>query len=270
MTATIVGPGGARTIVIGNQKGGSGKSTIATHLIVGLARTGLRIGSVDLDGAQGTLTRYLENRASFASKRDLALPTSDHVKLVPSGDDMRDRRELEQCLEAFRDQVDVVVIDTPGADTPTARVAHGEADILITPLNDSFIDLDVIARIDGETMAVVGPSTYAARVWEAKQAKAKRDGVSMKWILLRNRLSHLDARNKRDMEESLDELSKRLGFRIIPGLGERVIYRELFLNGLTLIDLRDGDDEMGMKTSHIAARRELRELMDAIGLKVVA
>ncbi|ABC22918.1 division plane positioning ATPase MipZ [Rhodospirillum rubrum] len=261
--------GGARracVIVIGNQKGGSGKSTVAMHLVVSLARAGLRTGSIDLDAGQATLTRYLENRRAFAEKRGLDLPSPEHVPMVPGTSLEADIRRLEHSMLAFHEEVDVVVIDTPGSDTALNRAAHALADVLITPLNDSFIDLDVMARIDGDSMTITGPSPYAAAVWEAKQARARRDGTSMRWIVMRNRLSHLDARNKRDMEDALNDLSRRIGFSVVPGLGERVIYRELFLNGLTLLDLKDKGTGVDISMSHVAARQELRALLAAIGM----
>jgi chromosome partitioning protein len=61
----------------------------------------------------------------------------------------------------------------------------------------------------------------------------------------------------------MNELSRRVGFRIIPGLGERVIYRELFPKGLTLLDLQ-AIGEVGL--GHIAARQELRETIAGLAL----
>jgi chromosome partitioning protein len=266
MDEVTSGAGKARVIVIGNQKGGSGKSTVAMHLVVGLARAGFRVGSIDLDAGQATLTRYIENRRAFGEKREMDLPGPEHMPLAPGTSIEADERRLEQAMLAFDEQVDVVVIDTPGSDTPLNRAAHGLADILVTPLNDSFVDLDVLARVDGETLNITGPSPYAQTVWEAKMARARRDGTTMRWIVLRNRLSHLDARNKREMEEALNDLAKRIGFTVIPGLGERVIYREMFLNGLTLLDLKDKSAGVDMKMSHVAARNELRGVLQALGV----
>ncbi|MBE1236789.1 AAA family ATPase [Phaeovibrio sulfidiphilus] len=257
----------ARVIVVGNQKGGSGKSTIAMHLIVGLARAGHVVGSVDLDAGQATLTRYLENRKAFADKRNIEMPGPAHVPLAPSENVEADKRRLEEVMQGYYEQVDTIVIDTPGTDIPVSRYAHSFADTLVTPLNDSFIDLDVLARVDGETLKILGPSPYAAAIWEAKQARAQRDRGQIEWIVLRNRLSTLDARNKREMEDALNELSRRIGFRVISGLAERVIYRELFLNGLTLLDLRAQGTGVDMKMSHVAARNEIRGLLSAVGIK---
>jgi len=81
--------------------------------------------------------------------------------------------------------------------------------------------------------------------------------------VLRNRLQHLEARNMRRVGAALDDLAKRVGFRVIPGLGERVIYRELFPKGLTLLDL-GAIKEVGL--SHVAARQELREMVSGLQL----
>jgi chromosome partitioning protein len=159
-----------------------------------------------------------------------------------------------------------VVIDTPAGESALSLGGHARADTLITPLNDSFVDLDVLARIDPDTHQILRPSRYAAMVWEMKKERARRDGRSIDWVVLRNRLANLDAHNKRAMAATLAALGKRIGFRVAPGVSERVIYRELFLVGLTLLDLREGETGVHLSLSHIAARRELRDLLDALDL----
>jgi chromosome partitioning protein len=101
-------------------------------------------------------------------------------------------------------------------------------------------------------------------VWEQKKQRAQRDGGSIDWIVMRNRLATLDARNKRRVGGLIEQLAKRIGFRLAPGFSERVIFRELFLKGLTLLDLAESGTEMTF--SHVAARQELRGLLDTIGL----
>lgn len=243
----------AHVIVFGNEKGGTGKSTTAMHVIAALLDLGLEVGSLDLDLRQGTLSRYLENRAQ--SGRMLKMP--DHVRIV------EDNGHFEEAFERLQGAEDVIVIDTPGHDTPLGRKAHALADTLVTPLNDSFIDLDVLARVDGTAMKIKHPSHYAETVWQQRQFKFKETGNGhIDWIVMRNRLSHLDARNKKDMEVLLKELSKRMGCRIVPGFGERVIYRELFLKGLTMLDMKG--EELSM--SHLSARQEVRNLVEAMNL----
>ena len=159
--------------------------------------------------------------------------------------------------------MDVVVVDTPGRDDPDARKAMLRADTLVTPINDSFVDLDLIGQVDAETYRVRRPSFYAELVWNSRTQRAKTHGASVDWVVLRNRMQHIEARNMRRVGDALNELSRRVGFRVIPGLGERVIYRELFPKGLTLLDLAQLG-EVGI--AHIAARQELREMIAGFGL----
>ncbi len=257
-------------IVTGNEKGGSGKSTTAMHLIIGLIRDGHSVACIDLDARQGTLSRYMENRKAFtgAHSIDLPMPISHAIETGAVGA----TEMLDRLIVDVLGDVDFIVIDTPGNDSPLSRHGHSYADTLITPMNDSFIDLDVLARVNPRTMKIENPSHYAETVWQQKMIRAKRDGGSVDWIVMRNRLSSLDARNKRQVQVLLGELSKRVGFRLIAGFGERVIYRELFLNGLTMLDIRDvieagitiGDGGAGLSMSHLAARQEVRSLLNAV------
>jgi chromosome partitioning protein len=254
----------AKIIVVGNEKGGTGKSTVAMHLVVSLLQMGASVGSIDLDARQATLTRYVENRRRRAT---LAMP--EHEPIPPTSDPAADQARFLEVLGRLAITHDVVVIDTPGSDHPLSRLGHSYADLLVTPLNDSFIDLDVLAKVDPDSMKITRPSHYSEMVWDARKIRAMRgqkDGAE--WFVLRNRLSTLDARNKREMERLLADLSKRIGFRSVGGLCERVIYRELFLEGLTLLDMGQGSG-VEMSMSHVAARQELRRLVEALGLEAL-
>ena len=259
-------------VVVGNEKGGSGKSTTAMHLIAGLMQAGRRVGSIDLDVRQGTLTRYLENRQRTEAAEGLGLTIPLHRRIAPSTLDsavearVMDGGRLKGCLEELAQKCDTVVIDTPGSDIVLLRHAHSWADTLITPLNDSFIDLDLLASVDPDTGKVKHPSHYAEMVWEQKKARAMRDGGSIDWVVMRNRLGSLKSRNKRAMERTIQELSRRIDFRVAPGFSERVIFRELFLKGLTLLDMRRPGLGVRLNMSHVAARQEVRMLLQAIGL----
>jgi chromosome partitioning protein len=262
----------ATVIVFGNEKGGSGKSTTAMHVIVGLLRLGFKVGSLDIDSRQWTLTRYLSNRAQTIKREGLALPMPQHVFLSRSERPMRDEAEaedqarLEAVLAKLGGQVDYVVVDCPGTDTFLGRLATSYADKLVTPVNDSFIDLDLLANVDGRTVSVQRPSVYAEMVWEQRKVRVKRDGGNIDWVVLRNRLSSINARNKIDMGRVLEDLSKRVGFRIAPGFAERVIFRELFLRGLTMLDTFEIGESGKPRLSHIAARQEVRGLINALQL----
>jgi chromosome partitioning protein len=258
-------------LVLGNEKGGSGKSTTGMHLIVALLKRGYRVGSIDLDARQGSLSRLVENRTGYAERSGRSLELPQHRRVFRSEAEVRsaaryeERQALDEALEALVD-CHYIVIDTPGSDSYLSRLGHTCADTLITPLNDSFLDLDLLARIDHEGKRVLAPSLYSQMVWEQRQQRAVAKLAPIDWVVMRNRLSHIDARNKREIGFLLEQLGKRIGFRLAPGFGERVIFRELFPKGLTLLDLRDGETGVALNMSHVAARQEVRALLQAIGL----
>jgi chromosome partitioning protein len=247
---------GAHVIVFANEKGGTGKSTTAVHVAVALAAQGRSVAALDLDHRQKTLARYLENRAATMQRRGVELPQPSFA--VVDGEESFEAKLAEATAAA-----DFVVIDTPGRDDPIARRAATLANTLVTPMNDSFVDFDLIGQVDAETYKVSRPSFYSELIWDARKARAKTDGATIDWIVLRNRMQHIEARNMRRVGEALIALSKRVGFRIIPGLGERVIYRELFPSGLTMLDIGQIPD-IGL--GHVAARQELRELVAGLAL----
>jgi chromosome partitioning protein len=252
----------AHLIVFANEKGGTGKSTTAVHVAVALAAQGRRVAAIDLDSRQKTMARYLENRAATARRENVDLVTPRFEVFDPEKD-----AAIERRLDALAEDAEFVVVDTPGRDDPYAMKAVARADTLVTPINDSFIDLDLIGQVDPETYRIKRPSFYAEVVWDARKVRAKTDGGTVDWVVLRNRLQHLEAKNMRRVGAAVDELSKRVGFRVIPGLGERVIYRELFPKGLTLLDL-GAIREAGL--SHVAARQELREMVSGLQLPEAA
>jgi chromosome partitioning protein len=263
--------GRAHVLVIGNEKGGSGKSTTALHIAVALMSDGARVATLDLDARQGTLSRYVENRAAYARRKGVELSLPVHAAVPASADEADEKARFEAVLEPILASTDFVIIDTPGSDTHLSRLAHTHADTLLTPLNDSFIDLDLLARVDPDTLKILRPSIYAEAVWKQRQLRAVQGGRPVDWVVMRNRLSSIAARNKRDMGTVIEALAKRIGFRVAAGLSERVIYKELFLNGLTLLDLKRGGQSGGntgpsLTLSHVAARQEVRDLVAALTL----
>ncbi len=253
-----------KIIVFGNEKGGSGKSTAAVQVAIGLLRRGHAVGTLDLDARQGTLSRYMINREAHG---DLPMPAHDAILPSTLNDKTAaadaDRAALDAAIANFADR-EFIIADTPGNDTNLSRMAHAAADTLITPINDSFVDFDLLARVDPKTRKILGPSVYAELVWDRRKERAMAGGAPIDWIVMRNRLGHSEARNKREMSAALDELAKRIGFRTAPGFGERVIFRELFLSGLTLFDLGAGAGGPPLAMSHLAGRQEARTLIDAI------
>lgn len=262
---------GPSFIVLGNEKGGSGKSTIAMHLIVALMRRGFRVGAIDLDGRQGTLSRYIENRRTFASSRNVCMECPQHRRIGASEADIRQEAEredtgrLREAVLELSDQ-DFLVIDTPGADSVLSHAGHALANVLITPVNDSFFDFDLLALIDEDGKHIKALGKYANFVGKLRAGQVFSGQRPMKWVVIRNRLSHINSRNKREMLSLFQEASKRANFHLASGIGERVIFRELFLKGLTLFDLPDQAPGMTLSMSHLAARQEMHMLFGTIGL----
>jgi chromosome partitioning protein len=272
LTKPVRAKGRTNVVVLGNEKGGTGKSTTAMHLIIGAMREGARVGSIDLDSGQASLSRYIANRREFGEENGVALIMPEHHRLVLSQDDSKsrageeDRGRLVREIKRLSQTNDVVFIDTPGGDTDIGRTALRYADTLITPINDSLVDLDLIARLEGDPPEPVGPSRFSEKVWDARKARAADGMGPLDWVVLRNRVSTLASRNRQAIEVALDELSGRFGFRVATGFGERVVFRELFLQGLTVLDLRERGTNVPLNMSHIAARREVRRLLEFIGL----
>ncbi len=265
----------AHIIVVGNEKGGSGKSTTSMHVATALARMGHKVGALDLDLRQRSFGRYVENRKAYCEKHEIDLPTPDYHDLpeidrsrLKPGENIYDHR-LSAAVARLEPDCDFILIDCPGSHTRLSQVAHSLADTLITPLNDSFVDFDLLAHIDPDTGDVLGPSVYSEMVWNARQLRAQAGLPPIDWVLVRNRVPPQRMHNKEKMEAALAKLSRRIGFRVAPGFSERVIFRELFPRGLTLLDLRD----IGVKRlniSNLAARQELRDLIKALNLPGVS
>lgn len=276
MTNAARGRGPAHTIVLGNEKGGSGKTTTAMHVIALLLHEGAAVGSMDLDGRQRSLTRYVENRKAWADGAKVNLVMPDHVVMPKSeldtvaGAQAAEREAFESAYTRLAVANDFVVIDCPGSDSFLSRLGHAVADTLITPMNDSFVDFDLLGRVDPQSWKIKGPSVYAEMVWESRKRRLVADGGEIDWIVMRNRLSTLAAKNKRRVEGVLEDLATRIGFRLAPGFGERVIFREMFPSGLTLLDLRSEGVEATLSMSHVAARAEVRALLDELRLPFFA
>jgi chromosome partitioning protein len=265
--------GSAHVVVLGNEKGGSGKSTAALHIAVALLKAGQRVATIDLDCRQRSFTRYIDNRRTWArhAGRDLEVPVHACIKL---GESMQiaenETAELQQFVEAVsavERSFDFIVIDTPGSDSYLMRLAHSMADTLVTPINDSFLDFDVLGTVDPVTYAVTGESHYAAMVRDTRRTRRQLDGASCDWIVVRNRLSMLGSRNKQLVADSLKELSFRLGFRSVDGFAERVVYREFFPRGLTALDDLD-EATLGTRPNlgHVTAREEVTNLLRELKL----
>ena len=266
-------PQSAHVVVLGNEKGGSGKSTTALHIAVALLKAGQRVATIDLDSRQQSFTHYIENRRAWAERARIKLELPTHY-CVPRSDtnsleanESNEFNSFSKAIAAIEHTHDVVIIDTPGNDTYLMRLAHSMADTLVTPLNDSFVDLDVLATLDPTDFTVTGESHYASMVREARRQRRLVDGRLTDWIVVRNRLSTLGSRNKKLVGEGIAELGKRMGFRMVDGFAERVVYREFFPRGLTAFDDLD-EATLGTRPnmSHLTAREEVIALLNALHL----
>ncbi len=262
-------------IVIGNEKGGAGKSTIAVHLTTGLLHGGAKVAVIDLDLRQSSMARFFASRAAWIASQseDVGLPqplarhpSEDGVALAkaPAEEQMA---AFEAAFERARADAEFVIIDTPGGDTPLSRAAHARADLIVTPMNDSFVDFDMLGHVDPVTLDLQKPGLYSEIVWEARKQRALAgQRAPLDWIVLRNRLASVEARNRKRVDDRLMALSKRVGFRVGPGLRDRVVYRELFPFGLTVADLSAKVRPVPVSLSHVSTRQELRALLHAVGL----
>jgi chromosome partitioning protein len=260
-----------RVIVVGNEKGGSGKSTVAVHIAVALLKLGQSVATIDLDSRQRSFTHYIDNRLAWARQRGKELPAPNHVCFDEEGefpkaeDEAEARAAFLNVVETLSANHNYIVIDTPGHNNPLSRLAHTMADTLITPLNDSFVDLDVLGNVDPESFGVTGISHYARIVEDARRERQAAGKPEMDWIVLRNRLSALNSRNKRFVGDALNDLSQKLGFRCIEGLAERMIFREFYPRGLTAVDEFD-EGTLGTRPtmSHATAQLEVQNLLSAL------
>ena len=264
---------GAHIIAVGNEKGGSGKSTTALHLAVYLLHQGHRVATIDVDSRQQTLTRYIRNRRTTLESSGRLLPMPKHVHLPTAwGDSIRENQVIERdifdkAIAGLRDEVDYIVIDTPGFDGNLARLAHGFADTLVTPVNDSMIDLDVLARVDPVSGEPIETSPYSRNVQKARAERLAATGAGIDWVLVRNRISNLGSRNASSVQDAVEKLAQRLGCRVADGIAERVIFRSLFPIGMTVFDPLEADLLGGAPSmSHVNARQEYRALVAALQL----
>lgn len=263
--------GQASVIVVGNEKGGAGKSTLAIHIATALLHGQARVAVLDLDLRQQTLGHFFSNRAKWLAANGAEAPMPMEHAVSSSGDALAKASDAEQLARfdaAFAElsqAADFVLIDTPGSDTAISRAAHARADLIVTPMNDSFVDFDMLGVVDPVTLDLKRHSLYAETVWACRKQRATVERKQIDWVVLRNRLAPTEARNRRRLDERVEALSKKVGFRVGPGLRDRVIYRELFPFGLTVADLSTAIRPVAMGLQHVAARQELRALMVALG-----
>lgn len=262
----------AHIIVFGNEKGGSGKSTLAMHVLTALLLDNKRVAVIDLDARQRSLSRYLENRAQYNRENFTSLAVPENITIAPSqAENLKDQvadeqQRIGEALGSLQDENNFILIDCPGSHTTLSRLAHALADTLVTPINDSFVDLDLIGQVHPDTGNIIRLSHYAEMVWDSRKYRAAGERDPIDWVVTRNRVANINSLNNQRVHDALTALQKRVRFRVVPGLNERVIYRELFPKGLTMMDLDQVPDFGKMQMSHVAARNEVRSLVRALNL----
>lgn len=224
-------------IVASGVKGGTGKSTITLHLATYLFLSGKKISTIDYDFPQFSFTRYYENR----KKNKNASVWEKHQCI----------KDLTYVPE-MNDQT-IYIIDTPGHYNENIIKLHKHADVIITPINDSFMDIDTIMQVEHEKWVL--PGSYYESILENK--KEKKDSL---WLVVRNRSSSINSKHKQNVEIRLQELAKKLNFTPMQGFKERNIFRELFTNGLSVLDM----DQNKLAISHLAAKIEIKMLWKKI------
>lgn len=260
-------PKKAHVIVVSNEKGGTGKSTVSMHLAIKLLQEGFSVATIDMDGRQGSLSRYIDNRQNFCEKNKIILTMPTHYRFTPQENyDLisADRNHVNLQIQKLIPVYDAIIIDTPGNKNYLFEESHKFADTLITPISDSLIDLNVLAEIDFDSERIGKPGCYATYIWDVKKYLASQGHAYLNWIIVGNKISSLQSKNKNIVFDYLEKLSKLYGFRFSLGLKDRVIYRELFLEGLTVLDMQHEALKRKMCVSHIAAKREIKHLAEFI------
>ena len=240
-------------IVFANEKGGVGKSTLAFHTAIALADAGKKVAVIDLDHGQATLSGALTNREATCRLLKVGLPTPRYVAFSQSSAAL-----LSQEIARIGSDCSYVLIDVAGGDSPIARRAIAMADTLVTPVSNSFADIDLLGQFDAITMRLKRLGRFSRLVAGLRQARTDRRMPDLDWIVVPNRSRRTGSNNEVMIAKALQKLSLKAGFRFAQGLGERVAYRELFLYGLTHLDLKRIPNLGRVKTN---ARDEIAQLI---------
>ena len=205
----------AHVIVVGNEKGGAGKSTISIHLTVALLEGGL----------QGRLhrSRHAPADADAVLRKSpfLVAATRDWPIELPLHCAMRARRNattsaptrrwssrmFADAIGAVEHEYEFVVIDTPASDSYLMRLAHSLADTLVSPLNDSYVDIDVFSRVQHDRTQRGAVSQYADLVMQARRKRRLVDNGVIDWVMVRNRIASIASNNARQIAVSIARLS---------------------------------------------------------------
>lgn len=223
----------APIILFANEKGGVGKTTLVFNTAIDLCNRGYRVLAIDLDFRQRSLARAIENRMASNRCLGLDLPVPKVCVLQqPSGP------MLVQELNRLGSDRDVILIDAPGHDSPVARRAMALAQTIVTPINPSFFDLDVLGHFDPVSLKFRKPGPFAQAILDIRAEQMRRNLLPARWIIAKNRIRGAERSHNKRIEPMLAQLSDQLGLTIAEGLTERVAYRSLLQYGFTISDIK--------------------------------
>lgn len=255
----------AQIIVFANEKGGVGKSTLAFHTAIFLARAGQKVLAIDLDRRQRSLERALENREATCRSLGIDLPSPQHLALGhPSG------AMLMQEIARAGHNCQTVIIDVPGHDSPIARRAIAMADKLVTPVNPNFIDLDSVAQFNPATRKFNRLGKFAEMVSQLQSERHERGLSKTDWMIVKNRVRRNERVQLERFNQAIDQLPAHINARLTCGLPERVAFRELFLFGLTYADCGDLPEVGAFKMQNGDAMTRLLGEMDVLDGHIAA
>lgn len=246
----------AQIVVFANEKGGVGKSTLAFHTTIALARAGHKVLAIDLDRRQRSFGRALDHRQATARSLGVDLPSPEHFVLEHQSGAML----MQEIARVGRDCTKIV-IDLPGHDSPIARRAIAMAHKLVTPVNATFVDLDSIAHFNPATMRYSSMGRFTETVSQLQGLKHGTDLPQTDWVLVKNRVRRNEKKQLERFNLAIEQLPAKLGLRLASGLSERVSYRDLFMFGLTHADCLQLPEMEGVRVhKSVDMDRLIREL----------
>ncbi len=250
-----------KTITIGSFKGGTGKTTLTAVLGTALANRGIKTSIIELETNTKPLARF-EAARSFAD-----LPTSSVAELALSGGNP-DIRDWQMMLSRQIEQAKVrgcqlTIIDTGSVWKPEVIAAHLLADLVLTTVTESPIDLYQFMPGAGPNMQANHP--YAELINLVRRNAEKTNKVNFDWTLCINRRSHLRTRVGDSVYQRLQSFTRATDVSLMDGLTDRVAYRNMMETGVTPLDDISGEP---IARSALAARTEVARLVSTVLTKL--